>query len=203
MKKLGLNLNDPNSQIAKQMQAFLAPYRDSLKDLSAKAGDFKGFPLKTAFRISFGGAQCAAAKNANASGGGDTTVADAGTAAGQAAASSSTGAAGSAAGQAAGAAAGNGVAGGILGSAASAFGSKLAGGLFAKKSSSTPAAAPAATATDLPPNMVQFAQISTETTSITTGPIPADQFNIPAGWTLITPKEKAGDREFTCPGAGK
>jgi hypothetical protein len=203
MKKLGLNLNDPNSQIAKQMQAFLAPYRDSLKDLSTKAGDFKGFPLKTAFRISFGGAQCAAAKNANASGGGDTTVADAGTAAGQAAAGSSTGAAGSAAGQAAGAAAGNGVAGGILGSAASAFGSKLASGIFAKKSSTPPAAAPAATTSDLPPNMVQFAQISTETTSITTGPIPADQFDIPAGWTLITPKEKAADKEFTCPSAGK
>jgi hypothetical protein len=50
---------------------------------------------------------------------------------------------------------------------------------------------------------VQFAQISTETTSITTGPIPADQFDIPAGWTLITPKEKAGDKEFTCPSAGK
>jgi|HubBroStandDraft_2_1064218.scaffolds.fasta_scaffold61273_1 hypothetical protein len=198
-KKLGLK--DINSQMAQEMQQFLAPYRDSLKDLSAKAADFKGYPLKTSFRIAFGGAQCAAAKNASASGG-SNPLTDASGAAGDAASSSAAGAAGSAAGQAAGNAAGNGVAGGILGSAASAFGSKLASGLFAKKSSTpAPAAAPPA---DMPPNMVQLAQVSMETTSISPAPIPAEQFDIPAGWKLVTPKAGSGEsKEFSCPSTGK
>jgi hypothetical protein len=199
-KKLGLK--DMNSQLGQEMQQFLAPYRDSLKDLSAKAADFKGYPLKTSFRIAFGGAQCAAAKNAAGSGGGNNPLSDAGGAASDAATSSAAGAAGSAAGQAAGNAAGNGVAGGILGSAASAFGSKLASGLFAKKSSTpAPAAAPPA---DMPPNMVQLAQVSMETTSISPAAIPAEQFEIPAGWKLVTPKAGGGEaKEFSCPSTGK
>jgi hypothetical protein len=196
-KKLGLT--DMNSQMGQELRQFLAPYRDSLKDLSAKAADFKGYPLKTSFRIAFGGAQCAAAKNAAGSGNGGNPLTDAGSAAGDAASSSAAGAAGSAAGQAAGNAAGNGVAGGILGSAASAFGSKLASGLFAKKSAAPPPAAPAA---DVPPNMVQLAQVSTETTSISAAAIPAEQFEIPAGWKLVTPKAKGEAKEFSCPAAG-
>jgi hypothetical protein len=184
LRKLGLN--DPNSGMQQQLRQLLAPYRDSLKELTAKADDFKGYPLKTAFRISFGGAQCAAAKNAPPSGAGSATPADAGTAAGQAA----------------GAAAGNSIPGGILGSAASAFGSKLAGGLFSKKSAAPPPTAPAAA--DTPPNMMQFAQISVETTSITAAPIPAEQFDIPAGWKLVTPKAAKGEaKEFSCPKAGE
>lgn len=197
-KKLGLT--DMNSQLGQEMRQFLAPYRDSLKDLSAKAADFKGYPLKTAFRIAFGGAQCAAAKNSASSAGGSNPLTDASSAAGDAASGSAAGAAGSAAGQAAGNAAGNGVAGGILGSAASAFGSKLASGLFAKKPS---APAPAAPAADTPPNMVQLAQVSTETTSISAAPIPSEQFEIPAGWKLVTPKPQAESKEFSCPSAGK
>jgi hypothetical protein len=202
MRKLGLN--DPNSGVQQQLRQFLAPYRDSLKELTARADDFKGYPLKTAFRISFGGAQCAAAKNAPPSTAGGATLADAGSAAGQAAASSTAGAAGSAAGQAAGAAAGNGVAGGILGSAASAFGSKLASGLFAKKSAAPPpAAAPAPAPADTPPNMMQFAQVSVETTSITAAPIPAEQFDIPSGWKLVVPKARGEAKEFSCPKSGE
>jgi hypothetical protein len=201
MRKLGLS--DPNSGMQQQLRQFLAPYRDSLKELTAKADDFKGYPMKTAFRISFGGAQCAAAKNAPPAGAGSATLADAGTAAGQAAAGSTASAAGSAAGQAAGAAAGNGIAGGILGSAASAFGSKLASGLFSKKSAAPPPAAPAV-ATDAPPNMMQFAQFSVETTSISAAPIPAEQFDVPAGWKLVTPKAAKGEaKEFSCPKTGE
>jgi hypothetical protein len=199
MKKLGLN--DPNSQIQQQLRQFLAPYRDSLKELTAKADDFKGYPLKTAFRISFGGAQCAAAKNQPASGSGSASLADAGAAAGQAAASSTAGAAGAEAGQAAAAAAGNGVAGNVLGSAASTFGSKLVGSLFSKKSAAAPPPAPAAATDSPPPNMVQVAQVSVETTSIDAGPIPAEQFEIPAGWKLVAPKTRPEAKEFSCPAA--
>lgn len=197
-KKLGLD--DAGSQLAKQMQQFLAPYQDSLKELAGKAKEFKGYPLKTAIRISFGGAQCAAAKNESAggTGAGGTAVTDAGQAATEAATASAASAAGSAAGQAAAAAAGNNVGGSILGSAAGAFGSRLASGLFAKKSAPT---APAAAPTPPAPNMVQVAQITLETSAITAGPVAPEQFEIPAGWKLVTPKEKAA-KEFSCPNAG-
>ena len=33
------------------MKQFLAPYQDSLKQLAAKSGDLKGYPLKTTVRI--------------------------------------------------------------------------------------------------------------------------------------------------------
>jgi hypothetical protein len=197
LKKLGLN--DPNSQMQQQVRQFLAPYRDSLKELAAKSGEVKGYPLKTAFRISFGGAQCASTKNAPASGAGGSTVADAGTAAGQAAASSSAGVASGAAAEAASSATHNGAASSIFGSAASAFTSKLATGLFAKKASGGSAPAPAP---DTPPNMLQVAQITIETTSISGAPVPADQFEVPSGWKLVTPKSKGEAKEFSCPTSG-
>jgi hypothetical protein len=58
-----LGLDDRDGMLQAQMRQFLAPYAGSLKQLAAKAGDFKGFPLKTAVRISFGGEHCAAAQN--------------------------------------------------------------------------------------------------------------------------------------------
>jgi hypothetical protein len=194
LKKLGLT--DANGSTQKMLQQFLAPYHDALKDVSAKAGDLKGYPLKTSIRILFGGAQCAAAKKAGTPGAGGGTVADAGTAASQAAAGSTAGEAGAAAGQAAANAGGNGAAGRIFGSAAGAFTSKLASGLFGKKPAAAPVAAPAA---DTPPNMVQFATITVETTSITATAIAADQFEIPAGWKLLTPKARPEGKEFSCP----
>ncbi|MBS0580083.1 MAG: hypothetical protein JSR36_12580 [Proteobacteria bacterium] len=192
MQKLGLT--DPDSSTQKMLQQFLAPYQDSLKTLKAKASDFKGYPLKTSIRILFGGEQCAKAKNAG-SAAGTGTVSDASAAAGQAAATSSAAAAGAAATQAASGAAGNSVAGSIFGSAAGAFTNKLASGLFSKKSST---AAPAAPPAEVPANMVQFASITLETTAITSGPVAADQFEVPAGYKLVTPK-KAEEKEFNCP----
>ena len=201
VKKLGL---DKQSELVQtQMKQFLAPYQDSLKQLAGKSADLKGYPLKTTIRIAFGGEHCAAAKeqNAQAPAAGGGAVVDAGQAAGDAATSATAGAAGSAAGTAAASAAGNGVGGSILGSAANTFGSKLVGGLFAKKKTDAPASAPAAAAPDssaLPPGMVQAAQFSVETTSITNAAVPAGDFDIPPGWRLVTPKEHPA-KEFSCP----
>lgn len=202
MQKLGLD--EQNSLVTKQLRTFLAPYAANLKDLGAKASDFKGYPLKTAVRISFGGPHCAAAQKdqtAGAPGGGAVT--DAGQAAGEAAAGSAAGAAGSAAGTAAANAAGNGVAGSVLGSAAGAFGSKLVSGLFARKKADAAAAAPASNASaaegTLGPGMVQAAQFSLETTSITPGPVPAAQFEVPADWKLVPPPKQKAPKEFSCP----
>ncbi len=208
-RKLGLN--DPNSLMQKQMQQFLAPYKDSLKQLGGKAGDLKGYPLKTTVRIAFGGEHCASAKGhtttPGSGSGSGSVVGEAGQAAGNAAASSSAGAAGSAAGTAAGNAAGNSAAGNILGSAASAFGSKLVSGLFQKKkteatAANTGAAAGGAPASALPPGMVQAGEFTMETTSVNPAALPPAQFDIPAGWKLIPPQPPKADKEFSCPKSG-
>ena len=194
-KKMGLD--QMSAQVAQSLQQFLAPYKDNLKQLSDKAADFKGYPMKTAFSISFGGAQCSQAKNAPPSASVANPLSDAGSAAANAAASSAAGAAGSAAGAAAANAAGNSVAGSIAGSAASAFGSKLASGLFHKKEAA-PAPAPAAATPAAAPNMVRAVAFSVETTAITTDAVAADKFEIPAGWKLVTPKQRP-EKEFSCP----
>jgi hypothetical protein len=105
LHKLGLEDAGPMAQ--KQMRQFLAPYAESLKQLAGKAGDFKGYPLKTAVRIAFGGEHCAAAQNQQNAAAGD----------GASAAQSSPSVAG----------------GSSLGSVASNLGGKLVVGLFAKK----------------------------------------------------------------------
>ena len=197
---MGLDAADAGLQ--KQVRQFLAPYADSLKQLSGKAADLKGFPLKTTMRIAFGGPRCGAAKSQPQSAGSDNVVANAGQAAGDAAAGSAPGAAGSAAGTAAANTAGNNAGGSALSSAASAFGSKLVGGLFQKKQqdAAAPGAAAPASASALPPGMVQAAQITIETTAITPGTVPAAQFDIPPGWKLVQPDAaRAGQKEFTCP----
>jgi len=172
--KLGI---DATTGIALQAQVkrLLAPYESGLKQLSAKAGDIKGYPLKTAFRISFGGPHCAAAQNQNQNGAG------------------AQGAGGSTS-------SGSGGASSIplsVGSAASALGGKLVGGLFSKKKD--PAADASTTPTPpLPPGMIQAAQFTVETTAITVGPVAPTQFDIPAGWKLVQPEVKA-PKEFSCP----
>jgi hypothetical protein len=182
--KLGLDPNDPAVQ--KQMRQFLAPYADAMKQVSAKSGELKGYPLKTVLRIAFGGEHCSSVKNqtAGASGGGGNAPGDAS--------------------QAAGNAAKNPLAGGsVFNSAASALGSKLAGGLFNKKKADAAATPTGAPDNALPPGMVQAAQISVETTSIVDAAVPAEKFEIPAGWKRVEPKTKeTAPKEFTCPTAG-
>ncbi len=194
-----LGLDDSNSLVQTQLRQFMAPYAKSLKALAAKSGDFKGYPLKTAFRVSFGGERCAAAKGAGQSGvSAGNPVGSAGQAAGEAAASSAAGVAGAEAGTAASKAAGNSVGGSIVGSAASAFGNKLVGGLFAKKKTDAAAKVTSPSAGGGTPNMVQAAEFTVETTSVTPGPIAPAQFEIPAGWKLMTPEARTA-KEFSCP----
>jgi hypothetical protein len=167
-----LGLEDANPMIQKSIRQFLAPYADSLKELAGKAGGLKGYPLKSSVRIAFGGEHCAAAQNQ------------------QKAAPSADGASSA---QTPGSMPGD----SSLKSVASNLGTKLVGGLFAKKKQQ-----PAPASTALPPDMVQAAQFTVETTSITYAPIPPAQFDIPAGWKLISPPAKAPAKEFTCPKTG-
>ena len=169
MKKLGLDENNP--AIKGAAQQFLAQYAGTMKELSAKASELKGYPLRTTFRFSMGGEHCGKAKQSS---GQDAQNDD-----------SSQG-------------------GGGLGGLAAKAGSKLLGGLLSKKSSSSstpdpnqpPAAAPGAA-----PSM-QIIAFTVETTAIDTAAIPAEQFELPAGWTPEKPKAGRSE-EFTCPTGGK
>jgi hypothetical protein len=63
MKKLGLDEN--NAAVKGAAQQFLAQYAGTMKELSAKAGDLKGYPLRTTFRFSMGGEHCGKAKQSS------------------------------------------------------------------------------------------------------------------------------------------
>ena len=219
MHKLGLDTAGGMTALPAALNQFLGPYKDAMKKMATDAGSMKGYPLKSSFRFAFGGPHCASSKNAgnNGSGGGSGggssgggLVGDASSAAAGAAASSSEGAADSAAAQSIAHSTGGGVGGYIAGSAAGAFAGKMIGGLFggAKKKVADASAAPppgSGTTAAAPPapanNMVTVADITIETTAITAGAIPADQFEMPSTWKLVTPQERA-EKEMSCPKAG-
>jgi hypothetical protein len=194
-KKLGLD--DPQGAMRGEFAKFLAPYQAQIKELTDKSGDLKGQPLKTSLRVMMGGQQCSATAKTKSSGstGGD---------------SSSSG--------------GNPM--NNVAQAGKAIGSAL-GGLFHKKktddSQSAAATPPDSTsAADAPPPVaaapgaagapgaadpfaqyVQMATFTTETVSISTDPVPADRFEVPADWKKIVPApSKKSDDEFTCPKSG-
>jgi hypothetical protein len=173
MKKLGLDENSP--AMKDTVQKFLAQYAGTMKDLAVKAKDLKGTPLRTTFRFSMGGEHCGKAKDASSQGDSSSS--------------------------------GGGGLGGIssLGGLASQAGSKLLGGLMARKNSGSSSGsdpnAPPPAAPGEPPR-TQIIAFTIETTAIDTAAIPAEQFELPAGWKRETPKP-AKDQEFTCPTHGK
>jgi hypothetical protein len=215
MHKLGIDTAS-GMGVPAQLNQFLGPYKDAMKQMASQAGSLKGYPLKTTFRFAFGGPHCASAKSSatGGTGGGSSggssggLLGDAGGAAAGAAASSTTGAASSAASDSIGHAAGGSVGGYIAGSAAGAFANKMIGGLFSKKSASPPAATNGSNASAAPPadtaasnGLITVAEISSETTAITAGAIQAEQFEMPATWKKVIPQERA-EKEPTCPKAG-
>jgi hypothetical protein len=213
-RKLGLTGATPVG--AEQLSSLLAPYADSLKQLKAKAADFKGYPLKTTFRFAAGGAHCGLVPGSGASGSGasgsgasgsgaDGTLQNAGTAASDAGKSSATNAAGWGTSEAVQRASGSSLGGYVAGSAAGAFAQNMVGGLFGKKKKPDPAAAPAqATSAPQPgapdAGLTTVAEITMETTAIDPAPVSAEQFEVPAGWQKITPKPQADDALPNCSG---
>lgn len=190
-----------------QMSQFLAPYMDAMKKLGSQSSDLQGYPLKTTFRVAFGGAHCAAAAGTAGTAKGSSSggvLADASAAAAGAAASSTESAADSAASSAASQAAGNSIGGSIAGSAAGAFTSKLLGGLFNKKKAAETPPPKATGAAEAPANsgLTTIAEFTVATTAIGTEAIPADQFEMPADWKKIIPKEKGPPELPNCPKTG-
>jgi hypothetical protein len=210
MHKMGLD-TPGGMALPAQLTQFLAPYKDAMQKLGSESSSLKGYPLKSTFRLAVGGPHCAAAKNNNAGGAsgsssGGGVLTDASGAAAGAATSSSESVAQGAAAESAARSAGGGAGGYIAGSAAGAFASKMIGGLFSKKKPADAAppkdaAAAGQAAPPTAPGMVTVAEFSVETTSISSAPIPPDQFEMPADWKKIVPQEKAMS-EPTCPKTG-
>jgi hypothetical protein len=187
-RKLGLE--DPQGAMRGEFAKFLAPYQSQIKQLTEKSGDLKGQPLKTSLRVMMGGQQCSstAKMKSNSSAGADNST-------------------------------GGGNPMNNVAQAGKAIGSAL-GGLFHKKKtddSQSSAATPSdsASTADAPQQAaapgtpdpfaqyVQMAAFTTETVTISTEPVPADRFEVPADWKRIVPApSKKGDDEFTCPKSG-
>ena len=194
MTKLGLTA-EGSAAMATQVQQMLAPYSAQMNELKNKSSDLKGQPLRTSFHMAYGGAHCAAASRASAGsapgGGADLgqQTADA--------------VAGSVANTAASKVSGGGLLGGVASGTISAVGSKMLSGVFKKKKPDAGEAGDAKPAEVAAPGMVTMVTFTTETTAIRTGPVPADRFEIPAGWKKIVPKAQAKEEEFSCPASGK
>jgi hypothetical protein len=181
-KKLGMD--DTAALLRGDVAKYLAPYQSQIKQLQDKAAQFKGQPLKTSLRVLVGGPQCGATAN-NKSGSTSTSASSDAT--------------------------GNPL--NNVNQAGKAVGN-FVGGLFKKKKTDD---SPPPAAADAPPSgagatpgapdpfaqLTQLGSFTVETVTISADPIPADRFDIPAGWTKEVPKAaKAGSDEFTCPKSG-
>src|SRR5579862_3756907 len=202
----GLDVSNP--QLQGMMRQFMAPYADSLKQLQSKSADLKGFPLRTTFYMAFGGPHCGKAHQAQtqqtqAQAGGSNKAG--GFLHGLASNAVSGGLSGlfhskvnmnnSTVGGQVAANAANQTADAATNEAANAAGSAAAGTVNNPQGAGAPAGPPS--------DKVRMVAMTTETTSISTSSIAADQFEIPPGWQLQVPKaQQAKEQQFTCPVGG-
>jgi len=199
----GLDPNNP--QLQHTLQQFMAPYADALKKLQGRAGDLQGYPLRTTFYMAFGGPHCGKAKEAAqqqaSNGGGGLSMqsiashALAGGFAGlfhRGAAAIHTDSAGGAA------------AAGAANEAADPAANAAASSVTPQSSASpgSPAGSSAAGAAATPGALVRMVSLTTETTSIDSSGIPADQFDIPADWKLEPRRQVKNNEARKCPTAG-
>jgi hypothetical protein len=204
-KKLGLE--DAQGAMRGEFAKFLAPYQSQIKQLTDKSSDLKGQPLKTSLRVLMGGQQCSAAAKMkdNGSSTADSSTAGSGNPMNNVAQ----------AGKAIGASVGN-LVGGLFhkkkaddsqAAASSAAGAAPASASASASDSATANATPPAPQTPASPDpyaqYIHLAAFTMETVTISTDPVPADRFEVPADWKKDVPKAaKKGDDEFTCPKSG-
>ena len=172
LKRMGLDESDEIMQ--GQVRKFMAQYADQLKELSSKAQNLKGTPLKTTFSFSMGGERCGQAQKAQSSQPSGSPPPS----------SSPT------------------LPPTSVSGAAAAVGSKLFGSMFKKKDSAAApadASASGAAGASAGPPMATLASFTVETTAIRPGAIAPTQFELPAGWTRqIPPPPKANDKAMNC-----
>lgn len=185
----GLDANNPQLQGA--IRQFLAPYGATLRQLQIKAADLQGYPLRTVFYMAVGGPNCAQTKQ-------------------QAQQQASTQHHGFGFGRLASDAVGGRLSGLFARHGADAttaadagqVGANAAGQAVESASASSGASGPASGGANSQADasgMVRVISMSTETRSIETTPIAADQFDIPLGWVLQPNPVQTAERGPTCP----
>lgn len=175
-----MGLDDVARQVEGPGQSLLAMFAGNWEDVIDELEKMKGYPLRTVMQMSIGGEQCTTASGQPIAL--DEIWSDASTAAYNAAVDQAGSEAGTAVGEAAGESLGDSIAGSIGGAAVGAAAGKLIGGLTGMfKKSEEPAAAPAAPASA--DQQVTAFRISTEVTHWSDASIPAERFEVPAGWT--------------------
>jgi hypothetical protein len=158
--KMGFNAS--NSQdLSERAKALFGQYKGLWTEVAEKMQSVKGYPVKSSFTLGIGGPQC---KNSNSEAA-QTNQTD------NSSPSTSTPTTPS------------GIAGAMVG--------KL-GGLFGKKkdTSEAPAAprAPAAAPVAMPPGDVALMTVSSQLVSVSTNPVSADVFSVPAGFKKLETK---------------
>lgn len=192
----GLDPNNPRLQHT--VEQFMAPYADQLQQLRGKAADIKGYPLRTTFYMAFGGPHCGRAKQAQQQQASSShfsmhNIASNAIASGlssffhRGAAAIHTDSAGGAA----------------ASTAANETADSAAGAAANSMTQQQASAAGSATAAPPPGALVRVVSLTTETTSIDTSSIPADEFDIPAGWQLEPQKPQMAGSAPKCPTAAK
>jgi hypothetical protein len=162
-----MGLDEVMRQAQGPAQSLLSMFTGNWKEVVAEVAKLDGFPLRTAMQMGIGGEQCTTAS-------GQPITSD----------EAWTGAEGGSTGESVGSAIG-----GSLGGAAGAAAGQLIGGLsgmFGNKTAE-PAATQAApqTAPGAGGGEITVFRITTETTRWSDAPVPAERFEVPAGWKRI------------------
>jgi hypothetical protein len=156
-----MGMDMSNAQDASERaKALFGQYKGVWSEVAAKMQSVKGYPVKSSFALGIGGPQC---KDSNAQ---------------QAQSGQQTDNSAPSAG---------GLAGAVVG--------KL-GGLFHKKNDAAAAppaeaaSAPAAASIAMPPGDVALMTVSSQLVSVSTNPVSADAFEVPAGFKKIEPRSR-------------
>ncbi len=160
-----MGLDEVMRQAQGPAQSLISMFSGNWKTVAAEVAKLQGFPLRTVMQMSIGGEHCTTASGEPIAS--DKTWSDSGTT-----------------GESVGSALG-----GSLGGAAGAAAGQLLGGLsgmLGKKSSQPAAAQPtektAGQGAAGTPGEITVFRISTETTRWNEAPVPAERFEVPAGW---------------------
>lgn len=162
-----MGLDEVMRQAQGPAQSLLSMFSGNWKEVVAEVTKLEGFPLRTVMQMGVGGDQCTTAS-------GQPIASDeAWSGSGSGSTSESVGSA----------------LGSSLGGAAGAAAGQLLGGLFGKKPAEPAATQPASQAAGAPaagtPGEITVFRITTETTRWSEAPVPADRFEVPAGWKRI------------------
>jgi hypothetical protein len=158
-----MGLDEVMRQAQGPAQSLLSMFTGNWKEVVAEVAKLEGFPMRTVMQMDIGGEQCTTAS------GQPITSDEAWTGSGAGVTGESVGSA----------------IGGSLGGAAGAAAGQLLGGLsgmFGNKAAEPAATAPA---TKAAAGEVTVFRITTETTRWSEAPVPAERFEVPAGWKRL------------------